>query len=65
MHNQKFLDSTDVAKRLSLKSRTTFWRWRKKGLIPPPDVIVCNRPRWLESSIEAAMARLVEGGSDV
>ncbi len=35
----------DLMKELDIKSRSTFWRKRECGDIPPPDVL-SGRPRW-------------------
>lgn len=32
-------------------ARETFWRWRKEGRFPPPDVNVAGRPGWRAETV--------------
>lgn len=35
-------------------SDVTFWRWKRDGKIPPPDVFVGGREGWRPETIEVA-----------
>lgn len=35
-------------------SRATFWRKRKAGVIPPPDINV-GHPRWYQTTLEKSV----------
>jgi hypothetical protein len=45
------LRATDLAARYGADPRTIY-RWRKAGVLPPPDFIINNAPFWDEESIE-------------
>jgi hypothetical protein len=47
----------DLMALLHINSRATFWRKRKAGLIPKPDIEV-GHPRWFRSSLEQKIPNL-------
>lgn len=48
----------DMMQLLNIKSRTTFWRKRRAGKIPPPDYDDTS-PRWYKASIDKFMPNLI------
>jgi hypothetical protein len=42
---------------MHIKSRATFWRKRKAGVIPDPD-IKAGHPRWFRASLEQKIPNL-------
>lgn len=47
----------DVMKLLNINSRATFWRKRKQGVIPAPDIDV-GHPRWFRATLEKSLPNL-------
>lgn len=47
----RFLSNPALLARWGI-DRTTSYRWRKSGLMPPPDLIINGRPRWRVEAIE-------------
>jgi hypothetical protein len=47
----------DLMALLEIKSRATFWRKRKAGVIPEPD-ISAGHPRWFRATIEQSLPNL-------
>lgn len=41
------------------KSRMTIDRYRKRGLIPEPDIYILGRPHWREATVEAVEEKLL------
>ncbi len=44
--------------------RSTIWRWKREGKLPPPDRIINNRAYYLESRFAAADDTAPEQGSE-
>ena len=42
---------------MHIKSRATFWRKRKAGVIPKPD-IEAGHPRWFRATLERSLPNL-------
>jgi hypothetical protein len=54
----KTIDNIDeLMDLLHIDNRTTFWRKRKAGLIPEPD-IKAGHPRWFRASLERSLPNL-------
>lgn len=49
----KFIRVNELCERLGGISRTTLWRWERRGLIPRKRQLGPNTVGWLESEIEA------------
>lgn len=47
----------DLMQLMNIKSRSTFWRKRKQGIIPAPD-IATGHPRWFRKTLDAALPNL-------
>ena len=47
----------DVMAMLDIKSRATFWRKRKSGFIPAPDINT-GHPRWFRATLEKHLPNL-------
>jgi hypothetical protein len=45
------LVDSDTARRMLSISRPTFSRLRQRKLLPAPDLVIGNRPRWRRSTI--------------
>ena len=53
----KFLTTKDVCERLNI-SRTSFWRLRNKGILPPPYELGPSLFRYKATEIDEAMGKL-------
>lgn len=51
------IDNPTLTRKLNC-SRQTARRWRLKGVIPPPDVKVGNRPYWSPATLRPAFPGL-------
>lgn len=51
MENKTILGIQDVMKLYGAESRTTFWRMRKKKVVPEPD-IASGYPKWFRATLE-------------
>lgn len=63
--NKSFADDplasqTSVKKQLGDISDMTMWRWRRKGILPPP-IIINSRNYWRQSQVDAALPIAAEG----
>lgn len=52
LSRSRVLRTNEVADRVGV-SRTTLWRWERKGLLPPKRQVGPNVVGWLEEDIEA------------
>lgn len=55
---RKAITSRDLRRRYG-KCWQTIYRWKKTGVIPPPDFIINRIDHWWETTIEANERRMV------
>lgn len=66
--NQQSFATDPLVSQTSLKrqvggiSDMTVWRWRRKGILPPP-VVINTRNYWRQSQIDAITGRIEERGA--
>lgn len=46
------LNSADIAEKFGI-SRTTLWKWRRRGYLPKPTYLMGSRPYWDAADLEA------------
>ena len=51
--NKRYRSLTALAERYGCSKRTID-RWRKRGVIPPPDATVMGHDLWLDRTLDAA-----------
>lgn len=63
--NNSFADDplasqTRVKKQLGDISDMTMWRWRRKGILPPP-IVINSRNYWRQSQVDDALMMAAKG----
>jgi predicted DNA-binding transcriptional regulator AlpA len=56
---KKVYSIDDLMELLGIGSRVTFWRKRKQGVIPEPDIKI-GHPRWFRGTLEKHLPNLPE-----
>lgn len=54
----KYFTSKQVRHRYGNPSPATWFRWRKAGLVPAPDLVIGRRELWLPATLDAHDGRL-------